>query len=96
MSGLLDGLQSGEPAIRDYLTALTTTLPQTVNSTGGGVSDVDISPRRSALAAGGGPDASGGVTVVIDASGLDRHLTAWLRGAVHAQGGGNVQFAFGH
>lgn len=38
----------------------------------------------------------GGSTVVtIDASGLNRHLEAWLRQAVRVSGGGNVQAAFG-
>lgn len=38
----------------------------------------------------------GGSTVVtIDASGLNRHLEAWLRQAVRVSGGGSVQAAFG-
>ncbi|WP_235078886.1 phage tail protein [Amycolatopsis orientalis] len=105
MRGLLAGLEDGEPQIRDYLTGLTDALPLDVSGTvtasaatrASGVGSPQARPGQAAAALGGAPasDASG-VTVVIDASGLDRHLTAWLRSAVHAQGGGNVQLAFGY
>ncbi|GAA4527430.1 phage tail protein [Amycolatopsis samaneae] len=104
MGGLLAGLQDGEPQIRDYLTGLTEALPLDVSGTvtpGSAVSPAGgatASARRwpATSGPGGATGDAGNVTVVIDASGLDRHLTAWLRGAVHAQGGGNVQLAFGH
>ncbi|MDT8910885.1 hypothetical protein [Amycolatopsis sp. PS_44_ISF1] len=102
MRGLLTGLEDGEPQIRDYLTGLTAALPLEVSGTvttpattrAPGAATSSSRPVPAAGTPGGTAD--GGVTVVIDASGLDRHLTAWLRGAVHAQGGGNVQLAFGY
>lgn len=105
MGGLLAGLEDGEPQIRDYLTGLTDALPLDVSGTVTGstitrASTAAAPPARpvpDAAASGGrGGAGTGGITVVIDASGLDRHLTAWLRSAVHAQGGGNVQLAFGY
>lgn len=46
-----------------------------------------------AVRAGSAAPAAGGVT--INAAGLDRHLLMWLRSAVKAEGGGNVQRALG-
>ncbi|MCU1680123.1 MAG: Phage tail length tape-measure protein [Amycolatopsis sp.] len=104
MHGLLAGLQDGEPQIRDYLSGLTDALPLEVSGTvtssaTARTSGATVAPARPVPAAPTPREVTGdagSVRVVIDASGLDRHLTAWLRGAVHAQGGGNVQLAFGY
>lgn len=54
-----------------------------------------VSPLSKLGAVAAAAGVGGGVTVVIDASGLDRGLAEWLRHAVRVRGGGNVQVAFG-
>ena len=103
MNGLLAGLQDGEPQIRDYLTGLTDALPLDVNGTvttgappGGAVAaQAARIPAAAGLSASSMDSARGGVTVVIDGTGLPRALAEWLRHAVRTEGGGSVQAAFG-